>query len=291
MNHQGRARVVLVCLAASLMWSPARAGQAPVLDRLVQSRQLYESAEYDRALAVMDSIDPQTITPALARDRALYQALCLFALDLRPQAEARLEAAVQADPLFRPGADLSPRVRTFVDDVRSRLRPALALQRYRAGKALFDAKNYEGALREFTVVRQLAEEAGDSSEASALSDLKTLSMDFADLSKRALAAGGSTRSIEARAPSLPFVPPVVIYQGLPAWPRDLVPPHGQLTGVLDIVVSARGDVGYVKLIKSIHPVYDVMLMSAARQWKYRPATRDGRPVADVKRLAIKVNLP
>jgi hypothetical protein len=239
---------------------------------------------------VMDSIDPQTITPALVRDRALYQALCLFALDLRPQAEARIEAAVQADPLFRPGADLSPRVRTFVDDVRARLRPALALQRYRAGKALFDAKNYEGALTEFTVVRQLAEDAGDSSEASALSDIKTLAMDFADLSKRALAAGG-TRSVEAKAPRLPFVPPVVIYQGLPAWPRDLVPPHGQLTGVLDIVVSARGDVGYVKLIKSIHPVYDVMLMSAARQWKYRPATRDGRPVADVKRLAIKVNLP
>ena len=62
----------------------------------------------------------------------------------------------------------------------------------------------------------------------------------------------------------------------------------RLAGVIEIVVSARGDVGAVNVLTSLHPVYDKLLIAAAKQWRYRPATRDGEAVAYVKRLSVSV---
>ena len=273
----------LVFFGVLLTLTPAQAAQGPLLDRLAESRQLYESAEYDRALAVMDTIDPKAIAPDLARDRALYQALCLFALDLRVEAAARIEAAFELDPLFRPGSDLSPRVQSFISEVRARVLPSLANQRYRAGKALFDSGRYEEAVKEFTVVLGLAREDGELAGTSELADVGTLAAGFRDLAERALG-----RSATAARPA-PTLPPVVINQALPPWPENL-PPSALLSldGLFDIVVSARGDVGSVNVVKSIHPAYDQLLIAAARRWRYRPATRDGEAVAYVKRLAVNV---
>ena len=88
--------------------------------------------------------------------------------------------------------------------------------------------------------------------------------------------------------------PVVIQQDIPAWPPSLVSHLGQqadaLTGVLQIVVTKTGDVGTVTLIKRIHPVYDALLVAAAKQWKYQPATLRGQPIDFVKRLNVKVSV-
>jgi hypothetical protein len=279
------ARIVLACLAATLTGSPARAGQGPTLDRLVQSRHLYESAEYDRALAVMETIDARSVTPDVARDRAFYRALCFLALNMREQAEAQIELVLGVDPLFVAGTYVSPRVRAFVDEVRTRLLPTLAQQHYRAGRALFDSRNFEGAIAEFALVRQLSLPGRVVSDDSEQSDLSALAAGFIELSRRSLVER-PPRTAEP-SPAVNFVPPVTLYQDLPVWPKDRVLGR-QLTGILEVVVTARGDVGAVSLIKSIDPVYDILLVSAARQWKYRPATRDGKPVAHVKRLAINV---
>ena len=280
------ARIVLACLAATLTGSPARAGQGPTLDRLVQSRHLYESAEYDRALAVMETIDARSVTPDVARDRAFYRALCFLALNMREQAEAQIELVLGVDPLFTAGTYVSPRVRAFVDEVRTRLLPTLAQQHYRAGRALFDSRNFEGAIAEFALVRQLSQPGRVVSDDSEQSDLSALAAGFTELSRRSLAER-PPRTAEP-SPAVNVVPPVTLYQNLPAWPKERVLNQQQLSGVLEVVVTARGDVGAVTLIKSIDPLYDVLLVSAARQWKYRPATRDGKPVAHVKRLAINV---
>jgi hypothetical protein len=45
----------------------------------------------------------------------------------------------------------------------------------------------------------------------------------------------------------------------------------------------------VAIVKGLHPIYDLLLLSAAREWKYQPATRDGKSVTHVKRLAVTVN--
>jgi len=275
----------LIAVGVVLASTPAAAGQSPLLERLAESRQLYEAAEYDRALAVMETIDPRGAAPDLARDRALYQALCLFALGSRVEAAARIEAAFEVDPLFRPGGDLSPQAQSFIDEVRSRVRPSLAHQRYRTAKGLFDTGRFDAAIKEFAIVLELTKGGRGTPEQSELADMRTLAAGFRDLAERALS---TDRGASSRRPAL-TLPPEVISQELPLWPSNLAPSSLlSLAGLFEIVVSARGDVGSVNVLRSIHPVYDQLLIAASKRWRYRPATRDGEPVAYVKRLTVNV---
>ena len=50
------------------------------------------------------------------------------------------------------------------------------------------------------------------------------------------------------------------------------------TGRMEIVVDEKGAVTAVSMVKSIFPAYDSLLASAAKEWRYKPATREGRPV-------------
>jgi hypothetical protein len=290
MRRRLAARVALTGFITMAVTTPVYADRQSLLDRLAESRQLYESAEYDKALAVMEAIDTHEMTPALERDRALYQGFCLLALDLKAQAAARIEAAIEVDPLFQPGEDLSPRVRGFVDAVRARLRPILARQHYRIGKAFFDSRNYQQALKEFTLVQQLADQSNVAGGEPELYDVRTLAVGFADLSRHGLTAAGITPANDGSRTEPVVVPPVVISQTIPPWPRDVVVRPGQPNGILEVVVDARGNVGSVRLVSGIHPVYDLLLTSTARGWKYRPATRDGKPVAYTKRFSVNVNV-
>jgi hypothetical protein len=67
--------------------------------------------------------------------------------------------------------------------------------------------------------------------------------------------------------------------------------QGPLTGMLEITVNEHGDVASTNLVTPIHPLYDVLLLSKAEQWKYRPATRNGTPVPYVKRLKVTLKAP
>ena len=225
----------LAAFGILLSSSPAIARQRPLLERLAESRQLYESAEYDKALAVMETIDPRGMAPDLARDRALYQALCLFALGLRVEAAARVEAAFELDPLFRPGGDLSPRAQSFIDEVRNRVRPSLAHERYRAAKALFDSGRYDAAVKEFTIVLDLVKEDRAVAERSELADVRTLASGFRDLAEHALSTGRERVRARARDAASgghqPGTPRVARQPAafLPAQPQRVVRDRGQRT--------------------------------------------------------------
>ena len=41
------------------------------------------------------------------------------------------------------------------------------------------------------------------------------------------------------------------------------------------LIDETGKVQSAKVIASIHPVYDAMVMSSAKSWRYDPATADG----------------
>jgi TonB family protein len=284
----------VVLLASVTATAAERVGQDQVVDRLGEAKGLYTSAEYERALAVLQEIDSSTVTPEEARDKALHQALCFLALNRQPEAESKIEEAVQAMPLFRPDGDTPPRLRTLVDDVRSRMLPSLVQQHYRSGRAFFDGGKYADALREFNLALQLAEDSADPTRASLFADITTLASGFRDLS-RALGSGSPISVPESGSKPGTVAPPVTIRQDTPAWPPSLrflaaEQRPGSLSGTLDIVVSQTGDVQSVKLVKSIHPLYDALLLSAAKQWKYQPATRAGVPVEFVKRLAVNVTV-
>jgi hypothetical protein len=72
----------------------------------------------------------------------------------------------------------------------------------------------------------------------------------------------------------------------------LTPPTGvraDRIGVLEIVVGIQGDVVFIKLHTPLNRYHERMVVSAAKAWRYRPATKDGRPVR--YRLMVAINLP
>jgi hypothetical protein len=84
-------------------------------------------------------------------------------------------------------------------------------------------------------------------------------------------------------------PPVMIRQQMPIWvaSRTLLPKGS--TGKLRLIIDERGNVEDAKMVESVHSVYDALLISATRLWKYEPAKLDGRPVRYAKMIQIVLN--
>jgi TonB-like protein len=84
-------------------------------------------------------------------------------------------------------------------------------------------------------------------------------------------------------------PPMAIKQTVPAVPPDLSR-FGQLrSGEIEVLIDETGKVQMAKVISSIHPVYDAMVLSSAKSWRYDPATADGVPVKYRKRIKITIS--
>ena len=60
-------------------------------------------------------------------------------------------------------------------------------------------------------------------------------------------------------------------------------------GVFDLVIDETGAVQEATVRLSIHPVYDALVITASRRWKYMPATRNGVPVRYRKSIQITLN--
>jgi TonB family protein len=146
-----------------------------------------------------------------------------------------------------------------------------------------------------------------------LSDLRTLAIGFRDLSVRAAADATpvppvpaqdaglaslpphpvSSPSSEANPGAAPrvygpqdvdVVPPVVVRQTLPPFPLNLVGKGG----ILEVVIDENGEVEDAIMRTSLNPSYDRSALSAARQWEYKPAMKDGVPVKFRKVVQVVV---
>jgi hypothetical protein len=279
-------------ITCSLLASDSYALQQGPAERIGEARQLYDSAQYEQALTMMDGVDPASVTPEQGRDRTVYRALCLLALDRPAQAEASIAEQIARDPLFQPTGDMPPRLRSLVTQVAATLRPKLLQQHYRVGKQHFDANEYDSAIEEFTLVIGLAD-AGSEPE-SQQEDIRTLAVGFRDLSRRALTAAPSSappvKSQPIPAKSASVVPPRIIRQDVPRWPAALgansVP--SARNGLLEIVVGPTGAVESAKMVRHIHPQYDALLLAATKNWSYEPASQDGKPIEYVKRVEVNI---
>jgi TonB family protein len=60
-------------------------------------------------------------------------------------------------------------------------------------------------------------------------------------------------------------------------------------GVVEIVIDEQGRVTNVMVRESVHPIFDASLLSAARDWKYQPASLNGKPVRYRKMIQINVS--
>jgi hypothetical protein len=288
-------RILFTVLIASTVTAAVAAQKDG--DPLAAARELYASARYDEALAVLNGLRP-AVTETVVDRKAIeqYRSLCLLALGRGSEAGTAIAAVVTADPMYQPGeAEASPRVRAAFSEVRQRLLPEIASTRYEAAKAAFDRKEYDLAQRQFKAVVALVD---DPDMGGRLADLRVLAAGFLDLAAAAAAPPAPPKpepvAAPPPAPEPPRVyssddadvrPPVVVRQELPRVPA-LIAQQTRSRGLLELVIDEQGRVAAMTMRTSLHPMYDSLLLTATRDWRYRPATQNGKPVKYRKLIQV-----
>jgi TonB family protein len=59
-------------------------------------------------------------------------------------------------------------------------------------------------------------------------------------------------------------------------------------GILELVIDEQGRVTSLDVKVRMHPMFDNQLMQAAKDWRYKPATLDGKPVRYRKLVQINI---
>jgi tetratricopeptide (TPR) repeat protein len=311
-------------LIAALMVAAAPFGGQ---DTLEAAKQLYASAAYEDALAALDRLGPGD-TPDGAREVNEYRAFCLYALGRADEAERVAELLIRRDPLIQLNkGEASPRIAAMFTSVRKRLLPGLIRDEFRLAKSTLGENKAAEAEPHFLQARELLAEAQRLGVwDDALADLLVLVDGFLDLSQARqtqvqseTASSGAIAQIDRRPPvqeveqprpaaqpepaaAVPRVytaadaqvtPPVAIRQVMPGFPPELIRilNAGQpRQGLLDVVIDERGMVQEAVMQSPVTPLYDDIMVTAARGWKYRPAMKDGGAVRYKKTIVIRIGL-
>jgi len=106
------------------------------------------------------------------------------------------------------------------------------------------------------------------------------------------AAPTAGATVQAPPADRSFVPSEPISQTLPAWQ----PGNGPIrqigfTGAVRVTIDATGKVTGAVMDRSVYPPYDRLVLTAARSWTYRPATRNGQPVISNRLVEIALRPP
>jgi tetratricopeptide (TPR) repeat protein len=270
---------------------------------LDRAKSLYASAAYDEALTVLDQV---SATPA-PDDRmaiAAYRVYCLLALDRQEEARASIDRLLHQTPLFVPSDnEASPRIQTVFRDVRRAALPKIARERYADAKAAFDRKDPQTA-RQFDDLLTLLDDS-DLRDWSAAADLRSVASAFRDLAKAVAAApvspAAAARSAEPslqpalEPPDITYTsadadvtPPVTLSQRTPQWRPSSREAAQEYKGVLRLLIDRSGAVLSATMPTGTLPAYDDALVRAAREWKFQPAQKQGRPVKYLKIIEIRL---
>jgi tetratricopeptide (TPR) repeat protein len=276
-----------VVLASIVVMSAALIAQQPSLS---QARQLYYDTYYEEALDVLDDAAFATATTSDRQIAREYRALALFALHRVSEAQAIIDEMVETDPFYRPSeAMVPPGVLMAFDRARQQRIPSLVREAYGQAIVNFEAKRYVEAADGFDRVLRLIRETGGKSgdpPTQQLREVKDLAAKFVMVSRAARDAKTdvSVKTVFS-ASDAGVTPPVAIRHDVPAW-RPENPDSGPFEGQLEVVVDTDGNVQSAKLTAPVNPSYDPVLLNAARTWKYRPASKDGRPIVFKETVAI-----
>jgi TonB family protein len=307
MKHHPRRVVRGGFLAAAIfLWPVALFAQ----DSLSAARDLYASAAYEDALAVLSRLNAAGLRPDDGRTADQYRALCLLALGKTAEASQAIEAVVAGQPLYRPSdGDVSPRVRAAFSDVRRRVLPGLVQQRYAQYKVAFDRKDYQTASAGFNELLALYADPDLANAAGRppLADLRVLIGGFYELSLQAAVPSPApepapVRTATAQAPApAPLtapeprkfyssadgdvVPPITLRQQLPPYPGQVNRP---MVGALEVVIDESGNVVQATMRGAVAPAYDRQVVNAAQNWRYKPATVNGVPVKFRKMVQVVI---
>ena len=289
----------IIC-AAALVISVAVPVTADAADTtLAAARDLYVSASYDDALAMLGTLSNGSKSLEERQSIDLYRTLCLFALGKTTEADRVIEAMLLRDPLYRAAdEELSPRVETAFQTARRRILPSVIQQKYADAKAAFDKQDWAKASTGFAEVLKSINDPDISASAGAppLSDIKTLASGFRDLAVKSTPPPAPAPKVEPPKPVRPVkavytaedrdvVAPVAMVQRVPKYPANVTKP---LQGVVQFVIDENGAVQTPTMPVSIDMSYDGMVIAAAKKWQYAPAMLEGKPVKYLKRLTISV---
>ena len=271
------------------------------------ARDLYASARYDEALAMLNDVRQQESgNPINLRSIEQYRSLCLLALGRGAEAEAAIAVVVASDPLYQPTeTEASPRVRTAFSEVRQRQLPDIARTRYASAKASFDRKDYPSAEQQF---RDLLRLIDDPDMGGRLGDLRMLVTGFVDLSAAAAAPPPEPKPEPRREEVPPPAPSPALPDPQRVYTSDdegVIAGSGRPAGR-----AARADAGRqpdaraghprrdhrragprhlgAAIRVGLHPIYDSQILLAAKEWRYQPALLNGRPVKFRKIIQITV---
>jgi TonB family protein len=308
-------RLLFVVVALLVSIAPLRAaGQ----DSMSAARDLYATAAYDEALAMLDRLRGAMPAPASVEARTIeqFRAYCLFALGRTNDAEKAVEAVVAIDPAWEI-ADAPPRIVALFNSVRTRVLPNLVRERFEAAKALHAAKKYDEAIGAFTKLLTLLDQPSVvKASGRDLADLRTVVAGFRDLSNAAAeqalvaaaplpppqpTAPAPTQSAANGAPGAaaggpgkpaeppPVLPPSIITQQIPRPVGMAIPLSGDAIVIMDVMIDETGKVERAAIRQSVNRAYDAQLLAASRAWRYTPATQAGKPVKYVKTIEITVS--
>jgi hypothetical protein len=87
-----------------------------------------------------------------------------------------------------------------------------------------------------------------------------------------------------------ITPPAAISQNLPRY-RPSQGDTRVYDGALILVVDENGNVSSATTQGGLQPAYELQLLRAASQWKFRPATKDGHPVKYRRSIAVRLTPP
>jgi TonB family protein len=75
------------------------------------------------------------------------------------------------------------------------------------------------------------------------------------------------------------VAPVAVKEVKPEYPKDVLKSKVQGSVWLAIRVNTDGTVNAVRVTQPLHSRLDAEAVKAARQWRFKPGTKDGKPVS------------
>jgi len=85
-------------------------------------------------------------------------------------------------------------------------------------------------------------------------------------------------------------PPILTRRIEPAYPDAARRIHSEGEVVLEAVISGTGVVEEVRVVHSVNPLLDAAALHAVEQWRYRPATLNGRAVRVALSVTVKFSL-
>ena len=291
--------LVVACSAAVILATPVRLlGQ----ESLATARQLYASAEYQGALAMLSALLASNPSPQERQSIELYRVFCLFALGSVDDANRAIDAMILRDPLYRPSVEEVPRrLRTVFTEARRRLLPSIIEEKYVVAKTAFDRGDFKAAAGGFTqVLIALSDpDIAPAAEQRPLADLRVLASGFNELTIKAMAPPPPAAAVAVPAPvpesaavrlrriynvnDANVTLPVVVRQDLPTFSGQVFV-HTNAT--LDVVIDENGLVESAAIVSGLIPRYNPLVLAATKAWRYRPATVDGVPVKFRKRIQI-----